>query len=257
MALLGLPDDSGVKLNGGRGGADDGPRAFRQALSRYGAAEAVGPGWPAVYDAGDVEPGETIEQTHDRVTEATAALLDAGLFPVAVGGGHDLTFAFVRAVAQRHEELAGVYFDAHLDVRSELGSGMSFRKLVEDCGVKALYVHGLHNLANSREHMRWFESNGGRTDDYGPTDPWPERDLFVSFDLDVMDQAFAPGVSAPNPHGWTPAQAERWVFQAGRQSRVRCFDLMELNPRFDQDSRTARLAAHLFLFFLQGFAERG
>ena len=51
-------------------------------------------------------------------------------------------------------------------------------------------------------------------------------------------------------------EAEAWVRACGADRRVRCFDLMELNPRFDPDDRTARIAAHLFLTFLTGFAQR-
>jgi arginase family enzyme len=268
IGLLGVPDDTGVGLNNGRRGAAQGPSAFRGALARYGSAEPSGIAWPGVFDAGDVEPGDSIEETHDRVTAAAGALLDAGLLPVMIGGGHDLTFPFVRALADRTDEpLHGVYFDAHLDVRAETGSGMPFRALVERCGVGGLTVHGLDRFANSAEHVRWFEGHGGRGatlpaggEDFGPDDPWPAGELFVSFDLDVIDQAFAPGVSAMNPSGWDPGTACAWVRAAGRCGRVRCFDIMELSPPHDEYSgeigRTARLAARLFLEFLVGFTER-
>lgn len=150
-----------------------------------------------------------------------------------------------------------MYFDAHLDVREEAGSGMPFRRLVEDCGIGALHVHGLDRFANSDEHVRWFRAHGGTVDSFGPEDAWPEGELFVSLDLDVVDAAFAPGVSAMNPCGWTPGLADRWALAAGRNPQVRCFDIMELNPAFDEGGRTARLAARLFLSFLRGFAERG
>jgi hypothetical protein len=52
----------------------------------------------------------------------------------------------------------------------------------------------------------------------------------VSLDLDVIDQAFAPGVSAMNPCGWSPARAENWVRAAGAEPDVRAFDIMELSP---------------------------
>jgi arginase family enzyme len=264
VALLGVPDETGVRLNGGREGAAQGPSAFRSALSRYGAREPAGRAWPVVFDAGDVVPGASLRETHQRVTAAAGSLLDAGLLPVMIGGGHDLTFPFVRALANRVETpLTGVYFDAHLDVRGEPGSGMPFRSLVEWCGVRALYVHGLDRHANSAEHVRWFEGHGGRGaggEVFGPDDPWPAGELFVSFDLDVIDQAFAPGVSAMNPCGWDPATACAWARSAGRCERVRCFDIMELSPPHDSPpgdgGRTARLAARLFLEFLSGFAER-
>lgn len=254
VALLGLADDTGVKLNRGRPGAANGPAAFRAALARYGADR---PELPRVYDAGDVRPGRTLEETHARVTAAAAALLAAGLFPVAVGGGHDLTFPLVRAVAQTHPRPVGIYFDAHLDVRETPGSGMPFRRLVEDCGVPALHLHGFRPEVNSAVHLAWFKAHGGRIYPDGAAVALPRaKHLFASFDLDVLDAAHAPGVSALNPAGWTVREAGKWVAACGADTRVRCFDLMELNPRHDADGRTARIAAHLFLTFLQGFSRR-
>ena len=282
VALLGLSDDTGVKLNHGRPGAKAGPTAFRAALARYGAAS---PGLPRVFDAGDIKPGRSFEETHRRVTAATSALLEAGLFPLAIGGGHDLTFPFVRAVAAKYPKLAGLYFDAHLDVRETAGSGMPFRRLVEDCGVSALHLHGFRPLVNSAEHLAWFKAHGGqihpdgsavrlptitsgaaatspRSDPRGRGRPrsnralTPESSLFASFDLDVLDASQAPGVSALNPSGWSVREAEVWVRACGADRRVRCFDLMELNPRFDPEGRTARVAAHLFLTFLASLAKR-
>lgn len=257
IALLGIPDDRGVWMNNGRPGAAHGPAAFREALCRYGAAEPAAGKLPRVFDAGNVEVSDSLEETHRRVTAVTGALLDAGLFPVAIGGGHDLTYPFVRAVAARFPKPVGVYFDAHLDVRETTGSGMPFRRLVEDCGVKQLHLHGFRPLVNSREHFGWFATHGGVTHPDRAKVALPRaKHLFVSFDLDVLDAAQAPGVSALNPSGWSVADAERWVRACGANRTVRCFDLMELNPAHDVDGRTARVAAHLFLTFLLGFAKR-
>ncbi|MAY75134.1 MAG: hypothetical protein CMJ31_10530 [Phycisphaerae bacterium] len=257
IGVIGLADDTGVAMNHGRPGAAGGPWALRQALRGYGVANPSTWKWPRVFDAGDVLAGDSLEETHDRVTEATAALIDAGLTPVAIGGGHDLTFPFVRAVAQsRPDPLVGVYFDAHLDVRDAEGSGMPFRRLVDRCGVTELHVHGLDPNANTAEHTNWFAAHGGRVDPFEPEDKWPEGDLFVSFDLDVIDAAYAPGVSAMNPAGWAPRTAARWVYAAGQCERVRCFDIMELAPTLDPSGRSSRLAARLLLEFMRGFAER-
>ncbi len=257
VALVGMPDDTGVGLNGGQPGAAEGPAAFREALARYGTARPSGLEWPAVFDAGDVTPGRTIEQTHDRVGDVVAGIVSRGMVPVGIGGGHDLTFAFVRG-AMRHARapFAGIYLDAHLDVRETVGSGMPFRRLIEDCGVERLDVVGLDPFVNSREHTAWFVEHGGRIDSLAPGEGWPSGDIFVSIDLDSIDAAFAPGVSARNPNGLTPGVAAAWARAAGRCPRVRCFDIMELCPPRDHDGRTARLAAHLFLSFLAGFAER-
>lgn len=272
VAILGLPDDLGVRLNGGRPGAREGPRAFRAALARYGVAHPEGWAWPRVFDAGDVSiaPGHderALLETHRRVEEATRAILDHGLFPVAIGGGHDLTLPFVRAVASwrrghaKADDLAMVYFDAHLDVRETVGSGMPFRRLVEEGAVRELHAYGIGALANDREHARWFREHGGVTHDLdGPftlpaTTP-ATRPFAASIDLDVLDASHAPGVSAINPAGWSVREVERVAVELGRSPRVRCFDLMELNPEFDEHGRTARVAAHVFLAFLRGFAQR-
>src|SRR5690606_3018523 len=170
-----------------------------------------------------------------------------------------------------------------LDVRETVGSGMPFRRLVESCGIRTLQAHGVNPMANSREHVDWFLAHGGRLgadrpaalippqdrDTGAPTytppggpgalrphDTLPPGALFASFDLDVLDAAHAPGVSAMNPAGWTIHQAEAWVTALGREPRIRCFDLMELCPEHDEGGRTARIAAHLFLAFLRGYTER-
>ncbi len=258
VALVGLADDLGVKLNGGRVGAIQGPSAFRRALARLGAAEPDGLTWPGVFDAGDVAPAASLEETHLRVTQAVEAILKLGLLPVGIGGGHDLTFPFVRAVAKRFRPLAGVYFDAHTDVRETAGSGMAFRRLLEDGDVAELHLHGFRPWVNSAAHAAWLRGHGGRIHEDGrpvglPAGP---RHLFVSFDLDVLDMSQAPGVSAPNPCGWSVREAQPWVERAGAEPRVRAFDLMELCPPHDEGGRTARVAAHLFLAFLSGVARR-
>lgn len=268
VALIGLPDDSGVRLNSGRIGAAKGPTAFRAALARYGVHEAAGWNYPKVYDAGDVSPAsghdeDSLFETHRRVFEAVTAVLDLGLFPIAIGGGHDLTYPFVHAVSKRNQPMTGIYFDAHLDVRPTVGSGMAFRRLVEDCGVRRLDAFGINPFVNAREHVEWFIKHGGHMHQSSATvdacldgSDGPQRTLFVSFDLDVLDASHAPGVSAINPAGWTVREAQAAVVACGRSRAVKCFDLMELNPDHDVDDRTARIAAHLFLAFLRGYAAR-
>lgn len=259
IALLGLPDDTGVGLNHGRLGARDGPAAFRRALARYG-TNYHGPtrsdlASVGVFDAGDVQPRSSLDHTHDAVTRRVAELLDLGLTPVCIGGGHDLTWPVVRAVAANHPNIVGLYYDAHLDVRGEPGSGMPFRKIRLETTCRELHVVGLDPFANSREHVEWFRTHGGFMHETTPELVHGEH-LFVSFDLDAVSSAEAPGVSAVNPVGLSARQADEAAFRAGADGRVRSFDIMELNPTYDADGRTARLAARLFLSFVAGFSTR-
>ncbi|MEM7052970.1 MAG: formimidoylglutamase [Pseudomonadota bacterium] len=262
LALLGLADDEGVRLNGGRPGARLGPDAFRQALAAYGAAGAIalnGLELP-VFDVGNICPAATLDETHSRISQIVSELLQAGLMPIGVGGGHDLTFPVVRSVinelASPGQPLDGVYFDAHLDVREQAGSGMPFRRLIEHGGIGKLHVLGMDALSNTVAHLRWFENNGGHLAAWSPSD-WPQSSLqFVSICLDVVDMAQAPGVSAPAPVGWSAARLAEYAEAAGRNPAVCCFDIMELCPPHDEKGRTARLAAHLFLRFLAGLNQR-
>ena len=255
VAILGMPDDTGVKMNGGRPGAREGPAAIRRALARMGVDTPAKRPWPLVYDAGDVLPaGDDLDETHRRVSEASKALVTAGFFPVGFGGGHDLTFAFVRGVidglSEGDKPRAGIYLDEHLDVRETRGSGMPFRRLIEDCGVTSLKISGFNPIANTAEHYAWFKANGGRRARHG-YDGVPERPYFASLDLDAIDASYAPGVSALNPCGEPAITAAHWVSEAVASPHVRCLDIMELSPPHDIDGRTAQLAAHLFLCALQ------
>lgn len=283
VALLGLPDDTGVALNGGRVGAKDGPRAFREALAKYGTMwyqppppvemrdgrtvgardyacdlSAIG-----VFDAGDVEgatggTATAMEQTHERVTDKVRELLKSNVLPVCIGGGHDLTWPAVRAVAEEYPGLAGIYYDAHLDVREEPGSGMAFRKILTETSCRELIVEGLDPFANSRAHIEWFEAHGGRRSNgfWSPARGMKAERAFASFDLDCINAAQAPGVSAISVTGMDARTADRAAHMLGADANIVSFDIMELNPKYDIDGRTARLAARLFLSFLAGYAMR-
>lgn len=267
MALVGLADDLGVRLNAGRTGAAGGPDAIRAALCGYGVAEPHGFEFPRIFDAGNVTPAPgddaaALAQTHRRVHDTVRDLVMAGLLPVGLGGGHDLTLPFVAGVIDAcrrrgaRPPTIGRYFDAHLDVRDTVGSGMPFRRLVLDHGVTSLTIEGFNAFANAREHVAWFLSHGGRIDETAGGWTTPDGPCFVSLDLDVIDASHAPGVSALNPAGMHPATIAGRVEAAGACPLVACFDVMELCPPHDQGGRTARVAAHMVLSFLRGVSRR-
>jgi formiminoglutamase len=80
--------------------------------------------------------------------------------------------------------------------------------------------------------------------------------IYVTFDIDCFDQAYAPGTGASLPGGITPWQAYDAVFQLGADPRVKGFDLVEVDPSRDVYDITARLATKLILSFLAGYASR-
>ena len=274
VGLLGLADDTGVRLNHGRPGAAQGPAAFRAAFAKYGVAERMdqaGPGlrgdhppFPRIADFGDIVPGDTLAETHRRVTLAATAILQAGLLPVGIGGGHDLTYAFVRAAAGSAGVRAGLYIDPHLDVRPTDGSGMPFRRLLDERCITSLLNVGAEPLVNCAEHYAYFLSAGGvilpaelaSHDPAGVFRRLPDAPAFLSIDLDAIDASAAPGVSAINPCGMSVHTVAAIAQAAGQDPRVRCMDIMELCPAHDEQGRTARVAVYLFLRFLSGLAAR-
>jgi arginase family enzyme len=248
-------------------------------------------------DAGDVIPAAETGETHDRLEAAVGALLARGLgaadairwgppgaprtlVPVVIGGGHDLTFATVAALA-RHTggPLGGVSIDAHLDVRpvrdGRITSGTPFRRALEafpSFAGERFVVLGPHGNRNARAHVEWLRARGGQiltlaeARRLGATAAMEtalaraaggDAALFVSLDIDAAAQAFAPGCSAPSADGFAPGELLTFAFLAGRHPRVACFDVMEVNPRFDHDDRTAALAAAAIVQFLFGVADRG
>ena len=284
VALLGLPDDTGIALNHGRSGAAEGPGAFRAALAAFGttwdglAGRALN---VPIFDAGDVNPAPggneaALMETHARVAAAAAALHERGLVVACVGGGHDLTLPTVATLAKATGgPVGGINLDAHTDVRETVGSGMPFRRLIETGALdpRRFVEAGLSRFANAREHVEWLSSRGATLVpveevlelgvlarnwlDAALSGPDPKKaTAFVSIDLDGLDGAEVPGVSAVNPMGVPIPGACHLAEAAGAESRVRHFDVMELSPPNDPSGRSARVAALLFLSFIAGFTTR-
>ena len=271
-------------MNGGRPGAGEGPAAIRAALAGFGTdydgLHERGIDVP-VYDAGDVGPStradplDALRETHDRATEAARAIHEAGMVPVCLGGGHDLTFPTVRALSQHAGgAVGGLNLDAHLDVRDAPGSGMPFRSLIDGgfLNPTCFTVLGVGRFSNSREHCEWLAGRGARLIGAETalrsagaikesftrlaSGEAPDAPAFVTIDLDGIDASQAPGVSALNPMGLRVEHAVQAARLAGTRASVRHFDVMELSPPHDDRGRTARLAALLVLTFIAGFAGR-
>lgn len=284
VGLLGAPSDAGVVQGGGRAGAALGPGAVREQLKRYGTAYHFERGADlsslAIADFGDLVPDETsVAETHRRLTETVAAIVGLGAIPILLGGGHDLTFGGVRGLAAAVSgAVGGLTLDAHFDVRETIGgvitSGTPFRNILEEIGAiqgDRFVEIGGNGLVNARSHFDYLLSKKAKIFSLSETrrkgiGPVVEKGLqiaghgadklFCSIDLDAVAQAFAPGVSAPSPEGFTPEEVSLAAYLIGLDPKVVYLDIMELNPAFDQDGRTARLAAGLILHFLAGVALR-
>ncbi len=280
--LLGIPFDDGVQIAGGRPGAAEGPAALRLALGRLGTTFDVESGIDfgelSIADAGDLEivPGEPAA-THERLAEAAGAVLEAGAVAIVIGGGQDLAFGSIKALVDHSRDVGGVNIGARFRVRpvehGRISSLTPFRRVLSELDVVGSHFveFAVHGSVNDKLFYEWLLDRNVRIRPLGAVraesagaalrhelERLAEKttDQFVSLALDVFAAAHAPGVSSPGAEGLTPEDGRGMAFEAGRAPGVRLFELMELNPRFDIDGRTARLAAMLLCAFLAGLSER-
>jgi formiminoglutamase len=276
IALVGFADDRAIVNGRGRPGAAAGPAEIRRFFFRLTPGDAGELDGVALGDLGDAlpSPSSSIEEVHQQAEEGAFAALQAGACVILLGGGHDGAFAshsaLLRAVSG---PVAGVNVDAHLDVRplrdGKITSGTPFRRVAERGGQRYhLSEFGIQPQHNARAHRTFCEEHGfpivtlARARDVGVAKAFAhtmghdEAALAVSLDLDSVEAATAPGVSAPCPDGFTAAELFACARAAGADPRVRVLDVMELSPPLDQDSRTARLAAMAIWSFLAGYSTR-
>lgn len=273
--LIGVPFDGAVM---GRKGAHMGPSAVREALrfsSSYQLEEDVELHGISCADLGDVDvPNVDVAQAHERVTAALKHLWSNGCHPLIVGGDNSITFAAVRALAESGATSIGIFdLDAHMDVRvPEPGptSGSPYYQLVESVPqvrAKNIIQVGLRRFATSKTYREWGVKKGLKLI---PMKEIRRRGfqallehtiqaaadgvdaLYVSLDMDVVDQAWAPGVSSPSPDGLTPREVFDAVQQAAARKECRGFEVVETAPNLDPTGNTARVAALSLLHYLVG-----
>lgn len=274
--ILGFPSDEGVRRNGGRPGAAEGPDAIRRML--YGMTpDAETPGehkqlLEQTRDLGNFKLEKTLEQSQENFGEIVSAYLQKGTVPVILGGGHETAFAHFFGYIAARLKTAVLNFDAHADVRplkeGKPHSGSPFRQAIEHPAeiCDRYLVAGLQPCTAAASHLTYIRENGGscvfREDTTLTSVPQIFHDhysdrLMVTFDMDAVDQAYAPGVSAPCANGLQPDLWMTAAYLAGRNEKVTSFDLSEVNPPYDRDGQTARLGALTIWHFLLGLSHRG
>ena len=279
--LLGFPVDEGVQRNGGRVGAAQGPDAIRAILYRLTPVDPTS-GQDirtlAPLDLGNLRPLATLEESQAALGFLVGQILEAGAVPIILGGGHETAFGHYLGYCNAGIRPSIVNLDAHLDVRPTNGglgtSGTSFRQAIEHAtnplapggyaclGIQPPQTSAEHwnycrqrgDLLTPAEDMRgkcaeffmWISSSLGQ---FG-------EPIYLSIDADVVSAADVPGVSAPNPAGLAGHELLTCARQAGVNPAVSSLDLVEINPAYDIDQRSARWAATMVWQFLMGLADR-
>lgn len=272
VVLIGFPSDEGVRRNGGRPGAAQAPDAIRRALYALtpdAEHERFARLLDHTADLGDVPVTGDVEADQERLGDVLAPFLADEVVPIVLGGGHETTYGHFLGYIGARRDMEILNWDAHADVRpigDGAHSGSPFRQALEHpSGRCTRYtVAGLQPHRTARAHVEWIDQHGGRIVWQRSLNEQRVRSIgadltrptLVTFDLDAVDAAYAPGVSAPNAGGLS---ASLWLYAAytlGRSPVATSFDVVELNPTFDEDGRTARLAALTVWKILEGLAER-
>lgn len=274
VVLVGFPTDEGVRRNGGRPGAADGPNAIRQALWTLTPdpenCEAFAELLRQTFDLGNVAVTGDLEADQEKLARVLAAHLANQTIAIVLGGGHETAYGHFLGYVRAGQRVGILNWDAHPDVRplrdGRGHSGSPFRQALQHpmdrC--RGYTVAGLNPPSVASSHLDYLTKRGG-TACFSTSISFSKIDALyaacedstlVSFDLDAVDQAAAPGVSAPATAGLSPRLWLHAAYQAGVCSTVTSIDVVELCPPHDIDSRTARLAARTVWEFLRGLARR-
>ncbi len=264
VAVVGIPFDTATSY---RSGARFGPDAIRGAsalLRPYHPALDVDVfGTLSVVDWGglDVTPGNA-ERTMAQIAQGLAPLVEAGVTPLVLGGDHSIALGELRAYAQVYGPVALILLDAHADTWDQYYGeryfhGTPFRRAVEEgvvlperslmAGMRGP-VYSKADLEGARE-LGFELITGEELRDLGP-DGYGRRvrervgdaPAYLSFDIDVIDPAFAPGTGTPEVAGITPHEALA-LLRSLAGMELKGFDVVEVSPPYDDRGQTTALVA--------------
>jgi agmatinase len=266
VALLGLPYDGGVSY---RPGARFGPRAVREQSSLIRPWNPVLKVHPfeklRVADCGDVDVVPiSIERTHAAIEAKIDTVIAAGARPLCVGGDHSVTLPVIRALARRHGPLAVVHFDAHPDTwdqyfGSKLFHGTPFRRAIEEGAIdpRRMIQVGIRGPLYGSEDFAFHDEHGLEVLRIEPIKEqglaWATgrlarlrgMPLYLSFDIDAVDPAYAPATGTPEVGGLTSWEALTLVRSLVGTTLVGA-DIVEVSPPYDGPGQiTSLLAANL------------
>jgi agmatinase len=249
LALIGFRYDENSSF---MKGAADAPPQIRAALrsEAWNMSSEDGIDLESVFfDAGDVEPPSNGDM-FSLIDNSIFTLLNDGLAPISLGGDHSITYPIVKAFAKKYPNLSVLHFDAHPDLYDNFqGNRMShacpFARIMEEKLVKRLVQVGVRtSTTHQREQikkfgvetleMRYFK-DGLQLDFDSP--------VYISFDVDGLDPAFAPGVSHREPGGLSTRQAIDIIQRL--RGKVIGADIVEFNPRMDPLHITGTVCAKL------------
>jgi arginase len=199
-------------------------------------------------DAGDLK--FTFDEPFVAIEKKVGELLDKGLRPVCLGGDHSITLPIVRAFGKRISGLTIFHFDAHPDLYDELeGNRLShacpFARIMEEGAAKRLIQIGIRTVnAHQCEQAKKFGVEMIEMRHLPALDRMKvDGPIYISFDMDALDPAFAPGISHREPGGMSTREALAHI--QAITGKITGADIVEYNPAQDHTQITATVAAKL------------
>lgn len=251
LALIGFPYDASSSF---MKGAAEAPARIRKAFlsgsSNLWSESGTDLGAEGVlHDLGDVT-FQARDDVREKIASSVGLVLDASLRPICLGGDHSVTYPIVRAFRERYPRLNLFHLDAHPDLYDlwrgdRYSHACPFARIMEEGLVDRLVQVGIRDTnGHQREQAKRFgvevvemnEWRDGKT--FSFDDP-----VYVSFDLDVLDPAFAPGVSHHEPGGFSTRQVLDMI--GTLDGELVGADIVELNPRRDPLGITEMAAAKI------------
>ena len=272
VAFIGVPFDQGTL---GRPGARFGPDALRDAPRAYSYSDPYGRQGEAdgffdidaedellrgitMADCGNVPivPSEVVGN-FDRITRAVEQVVERGALPAVVGGDHAITFPVVRALS-RFAPLNIVHFDAHLDYTHDVQDALfTHASPIRRCRELDFVGHITSVGIRSARRIPYEEAlrdgsliiSGSRFRELGPqgvADLIPAAEnLYITFDVDVLDPSLAPGTGTPETGGLFYQESRECLLALLEKSNLVAFDIVEVAPPYDNSQLTVQVAARL------------
>lgn len=260
-ALVGFICDEGVRRNQGRIGAANGPNALREALSSL---PWLFDDQQQIIDMGNILClNHALEEAQRELAEVIGAALQKNLQCVVLGGGHETVYGHylgVRAALPKQAKIGIINIDAHFDLRSyheQPTSGTMFRQILEQDSFVSYFVVGIQRYGNTKElfeKAKDLQVKYVLEDDITLNQQQLMADLqhymdqhdyvLLTLCMDVLNAAFAPGVSAPSPFGLEPATVRAIIQKVTSHPHTHSFDISEVNPLLDENGRTVKLGAY-------------
>lgn len=270
VAILGIPLDVATSY---RPGARFGPQAIRRISALYPPSD---PAWPqainpleilAIVDLGDcVWDYANPDSIPTEIERQAGKHLADGVTLVSLGGDHFVTYPLLKAHAARYGPLALIQFDAHQDTWGDARGGIDHGSFVLRAAAEGLIVPehsvqiGIRTIAPTNAGVLVLDTEAVANEGIAATIYAIHKRVgaakaYLTFDIDCLDPAFAPGTGTPVPGGLMTREALA-ILRGIADLDVVGFDLVEVAPPYDHADMTANAAVSIIQHFLCAIASR-